>query len=76
MLSRVSFLTDADIFFVSKSVQAGCVLSTWVTEAWILMIKEICLLKLNGKNVFQASIVSLLSLFIRLFGRFIGYLVR
>lgn len=39
MVSRVSCLTDAEVFFVAKSVQAGRVLSTWVTDAWILMTK-------------------------------------
>jgi len=52
MFSCISSLTDAELFFVGKSVQAGRVLSTWVAETWILMMKEIYLLKLNGNNLF------------------------
>ena len=41
LLSSITCLADADVFFVSKSVQASRVFSTWVTEAWILMTKKI-----------------------------------
>jgi len=40
LLSSITCLTDAEVFFAGKSVQAGRVFSTWVTRARILMMKN------------------------------------
>ena len=40
LLSSITCLTDAEVFFAGKSVQAGHVFSTWVTRARILMMKN------------------------------------
>ena len=40
IFSRVTSLTFTEILFVCKSVQASRIMKTWVTEAWVILMRR------------------------------------